>query len=313
MPQFGPDAIREEWERINERMNQRVRARGDQALNHILDNFVPEQPPQPPEVAAEEMRWENVPIPGHVHIARMGAGGRMVLKKAPLGDIQPQRYKSFDDMPEGKIDPSRTVKLPPICPKYESQEEANLRLKGCIFEIKNLPYLVENVVLKLRGHLDLYVEGADRVQYMVSVPECPVSFRSLEPGYIMRNGRTEYICRAPAKVYRQGWNQENLRYKPPGPQEWRKLDNIYSILKPLSNRTNLEYSNAVFTMFQKGIVTSVRLSNTVAMYENDGEHHLEYKGRFLGKMKENEVFVDDVCEKMSWVEADLHKVGLRFN
>jgi len=187
-----------------------------------------------------------------------------------------------------------------------------LRLVGTVISAENRPYYVTDGVQTAKG-ATLYLEDSYGQTY--KVPLSPdISCRTYRQGYVTHAGSAVDIHRIPARQQQQGMSRQNTHFWTVGARTEFRLQDIKQILPSLGRRDPTPWSETISEMFKSYLVDTVRLSDNLAVYRNGLKKHphLEYRGRSLGIVLDNEVhFFDEDDKNIPWINTDLDEARLK--
>lgn len=200
----------------------------------------------------------------------------------------------------------RRLEQPRVRLRFESLHDIQLRLLGtCVFVGAEL-YYVKDIVALNDDYL-LVVVGKDgksrRVWYA-----CPLlDLRSMEPQYVAVDGPV-YVYRPPMRSQKQGMSSENLRAKRPGPHPTSMID-PKSVL-PNFGAPALQWSSQYAELMAvEGALPALRLSKDVAFYRHLKHTQAEFRGRPLGYVHEDTVYIDSDDARRPWVTSAIQQIG----
>jgi hypothetical protein len=128
----------------------------------------------------------------------------------------------------------------------------------------------------------------------------------MEPQYVTLNG-PQFVFRPPARSQKQGMSHENLRMKAPGQTHYNQPDvsRLIKFFNSPSIRWTPDYSRL---MSVEGALPSLRLSKDIAFYHDRGVK-AEYKGRFLGFVHDDNIYIDCNDAKRPWIVEAVQNIG----
>lgn len=217
--------------------------------------------------------------------------------------------RQYLQLPEVKVTaaPSkRRIEQPRVKPVFASLHDIRLRLnQSCIFIGSELYYVTE--IYPLEGDFLLTVLGKDEKKQRVWYKNELIDLRSMEPQYVSVNGPV-FIYRPPSKSQRQGMGSDNLLWKPAGCEPDRVHD-LMGIVRGF-NAPPVSWSPEFSKLMAvEGALPAIRLSKNIAFYRRGNQTNAEYKGRLLGYVHENAVYVDENDYKRPWIDQALRDVN----
>ncbi len=199
---------------------------------------------------------------------------------------------------------------------YDHVEEAMLRLNGTIVTYQGRPILVHQVDRHPDDPRDFRLgcqsAGASILDY-ISYSDPLLDCRAIKSGYITRQGETMWLERLPSRVFQQGINGRNTLMTNVGGSRNIGVGSFTSLLKPLSERFIVPWNETWQRLFQRETIRNLRLSDDIAVSFNNNSEELEvyYRQRFLGTIKDNYTFVDEMDGECPWIRANLAKSDLQ--
>lgn len=310
----GLDAAnRPQWLRTNEHVQQQFIGR-----QQPIELIEPNNPPRPVRRRMHELHDERNPEPEDrpLTIAEMELNAMEEIE----GLAKKPNY-TISDLPEGRI----KTKIPGFKLAYDSYEECSRRLRGSLIIVRGSPYVVNGVYNDKTGIVMALQDGAQK-EYWCSY-NAVESLRTPPPVYVTIHGDhagTYWLCRRPSFPhdrqhgrhhgdYIQGLTQRNGMMKRVGSTDFnhgRGMVSLYQIAKAMSLKDDTRFDSKVDELMRKGILGQVRLSDNVAVYLKKDDVLLEYKGRELGKLKDDSVRLGDEDKDTPWICEDLRAIGL---
>lgn len=224
----------------------------------------------------------------------------------PYGGMQ--QYPDLDlDSLEAK--PLRKNELRPFRIEYETYSEIKLRLLNTLISIKGHPFTV-NRVIPTAGNFGLVVSDGSK-NHFVRYKDL-TDLRTLPPKYIAGNMHqyTGWLCRTPQRVYQQGINRNNTMIKSVTGENNLSTVDISALCKSLRKEQDRRWSETHKGLLQTQELTSLRLTDDIAVTW-DGEDILAcYRGRKLGTVQSDDILVMDEDDLLQgWIETSAKKAG----
>lgn len=227
-----------------------------------------------------------------------------------------------------KLEGPMKSKLPSFKMPYENAEEAGRRLRGSLIVANGLPIYVESTY-QVAGHAGgiLMCVMPSRGDRVYTLYEDIDSLRPLPPMYLNLNQDhhgTYWCCRKPSTPhdrfaerdqhgdYMQGYTQRNGVTKAVGQTiEYRRNGaGPLEILASLKNKADFQFNPEFVRLIEGGVLSSLRLNDHVALYKVKDRLRIEYKGRDLGRLKDDRVVLSDEDKDTPWIYEDLRAAGL---
>lgn len=217
---------------------------------------------------------------------------------------------SYDDLNLDGLEakPLRKFALNPFKIEYETYQEIKLRLLNTVIAIKGHPFLVQKIAHQANGFKLAVSDGSKT--YSVMYKDL-VDLRSIPPMYVNSPSSPGWLCRMPGRVYQQGMNRQNTLLKTiDGKGNIANLDANYFV-KTFNKRQLRKWDTTLKSLLDAGDLSSVRLSDEVAVKIDKGKILACYRGRFLGKINDNDILVGDEDDLLQqWIERSVKEVGL---
>jgi hypothetical protein len=206
--------------------------------------------------------------------------------------------------------PLRRRELAPFKINYETFQEIKLRLNNTVISIKGHAFLVSKIKQYAPGKFVLAL--TDSLGKLVSVKYDDLQdLRTIPPMYVV-SGMTGWLRRVPGRVYQQGINRQNTFLSDvAGRGVVANLD-CARLVKNLGTRENRVWNETMSGLVKQGELPVIRLSDDIAVKRDEDNSILAcYRGRSLGKILDNEVFVMDEDDLLQgWIERATKEVGL---
>lgn len=217
----------------------------------------------------------------------------------------------FDTLPE-TVEVVRGMKklrdvLTPFKPPYDSIDEVRRWLLNTIIQVHGVPFYVAQVTPK-GGDPLLVLSDENHKISKVRFSDPGVDLRSPPPGYV--NGdQTYYFFRKPERIYHQGLTKGAANFKKVGGQQIGRQE-MLTIVDWLRKRENAKWEPSLQKLLQKGIIRSARLSDNFAVYMDKGRPMMEFTGRELGDITDNDrVHLGDSDFRVPWISEELLELG----
>lgn len=206
--------------------------------------------------------------------------------------------------------PQARVKLPPFKLNYETIDEARRRLHQTVILIKGNPFYVDDVGQKDGKFKLKLLEATDGVHVQIKLEDVP-DLRSAAPVYLTTPLGIRFLERFPERVYQQGLNQRNTRFRHIATEQTNRFD-ITMFCRAVKSKKDRVWSKPMADFFDDGTLSEIRLTDRVAVFHRGTDNHACYRGRRLGKIVEDEVLLLDEDDSIQpWVIADAKKAGLK--
>lgn len=195
---------------------------------------------------------------------------------------------------------------------YQTGEEITMRLQNSIICVHSRAMQVHRVEARAneRDWL-LYLLDGESGRYILPYNDPAVDLRSPEPGYgVNKEGVVSYLVRRPERMQRQGMCTENTLRKNVGKKTWSTLSSQQEILHYLGSRKTRPMTKAIQETMEEGLLHNVLLSPKVALVNKTSGIYVEYKGRNLGRVRDQGVILSDEDKGMSHIRRDLEAVHL---
>jgi hypothetical protein len=201
-------------------------------------------------------------------------------------------------------------KLQPYCPEYSNVQEVLFRLQNSVILYEGTPMHVKNVLAHGKDQQTVLYGDLDGKDVLVPYSQT-LDLRSPDPGYVTYGGSVYFLARSPVRSSKQGMNGENTVCERLA-TAYRDNLNTSTIRKVLSNREDIEWEPKLFELFNREVLTEIRLSNQVAITTtNSPRPTVYYKNRKLGPVQGHKVLVDIYDAEASWIHDTLDKVKMK--
>jgi hypothetical protein len=222
----------------------------------------------------------------------------------------------LEDQEMTKTVSSSNIETPPFWMEYETREEMNTRLSHSIITYKGKPFYVHDVTA------DKQLVGYGTNENMSRLPfkkNTGLNLRSIEPGYVQGQGTDAfYLCRLPARVYRQGITSQNSRLIRVGNRDMIQWPSIKWMMDAIASRTIQPYGKDVLDRLMENKAdngrhcASVMLSPSVAVGAKKNKLFVEFMGRYLGHFNGfDTVQLDTDDLRRPWILERLNEVKLQ--
>lgn len=207
-----------------------------------------------------------------------------------------------------EVKPLRKYELRPFKINYETYSEIKLRLLNTVISIKGHPFLVQKIANTTTG-FKLAVTNGEKTQTVMY--NDIIDLRTMPPMYINGSSYPGWMCRVPGRVYQQGMNRSNTILKSlDGKQNLTGLE-AQHFIKTFHKRKTRKWDETLSSLLQNGEMGSLRMSDEVAVKVEKGKVLACYRGRFLGKIQDNDIIVGDEDDLLQqWIERSVKEVGL---
>lgn len=221
-----------------------------------------------------------------------------------------RRYLALPEVQAVRAASKRKVEQPRVKPRFQSLHDIRLRLSGtCIFVGPDMYYV--NDIYELDNDYLLSVTGRDGKNRRVWYSNELIDLRSMEPQYVNLESGPYFVFRPPMRSQRQGMCDENLRAKRPGDRQYQR-PGLLSIVKGFGTQSvpwSAEYARL---MNVEGVLPTLRLSKDVAFYRERDRLKAEYRGRLLGFVNDDTVYLDDSDLRRPWIQNALRDVNCSY-
>jgi hypothetical protein len=200
-------------------------------------------------------------------------------------------------------------RLQPFKIKYDTLEEVRMRFNKTVLLIKGHPFSVSDQ-RSVKGRLYLLLENPDGEKKYIAVEDVP-DFRPAPSVYVQCQTDAGFLVRSPARVNQQGMTHQSVHIKRVGGRDRIpvRTEQIRDCL--MSYGKVLKWDDKYAQLIDAKIISSMRLSDRVAVYQKGKDVVAEYKGRRLGKMDGHGVRLYDEDDSIQpWLKRDLSKVEL---
>lgn len=201
----------------------------------------------------------------------------------------------------------RKYPLPPFKIEYQTYQEIRLRLYNTVISIKGNPFWVKQISNSPAGWRLAVWDGLEVYQVLYKDLQ---DLRSMPPMYI-NVGHPGWLTRHPGRVYQQGMNRSNTSIRTIEGNSGLLNFDPSAFIHGFRNRRKQTWSKEIFSLMKHGDLSSIRLSDQVAVTAKKDGVLACYKGRALGRIQDNEVVVldeDDLLQE--WIEKATKDVGL---
>ncbi len=207
-----------------------------------------------------------------------------------------------------EVKPLRKYALNPFKIEYETYQEIKLRLLNTVIAIKGNPFLVQKIAQQPGGFKLAVSDGVKT--YSVLYKDL-TDLRSIPPMYVNSSSAPGWLCRIPGRVYQQGMNRQNTVLKTvDGKSAFSVLD-ATNFVKTFNKRQTRQWDTTLKSLLEAGDLSCVRLSDEVAVKTEKGKILACYRGRFLGKVNNNDILVGDEDDLLQqWIDKSVKEVGL---
>ena len=200
--------------------------------------------------------------------------------------------------------------LKPFHLDYQSLEEARLRLAGTLVDIHGHPFYIRQVYQKKKEYV-LLVNDEDGNQLGL-IYDKGVNLRSISPSYFNYRETTLYLKRTPGPVYKQGLSRDNVQITEVGKASpGGFFRDVSELVYPLKHRKIVKFSEEIPKLWETLPQASARLNDNIAIFKKSARILVEYKGRPLGRLNDNELkLLDPDDGTHPWIINDLNEVNL---
>lgn len=227
----------------------------------------------------------------------------------PFSREEPRGYKTLPVLDPPDLPRKRRIFTEKFKMEYDTIQDIHLRLLGTVIFIGDQYYYVRDIVNGGSNGYQLIVQDKAGVQSRIGYNHPSVDCRSPEPQYIQMD-RVGFLMRYPARQQHQGLHRNNVRIKYVGENATTSIHDP-SILLPSFRDEVLPWDMSLHRLMESyKAVPWFRLSSRVAVWNENDKLKVEYRGRYLGELKENSVLVDEDDYSQQWIRHDLQKVGL---
>lgn len=220
-----------------------------------------------------------------------------------------KRFAKTPDVPVVKLPSKRRLSQPAFKPEFETLHDIRLRLcNGAIFIGANMFYVRD--VLEAEDDYLLLLRDVDSVEYKCMYSKTPdIDLRSPEPQYIMYEDKPVFFMRPPWRQHRQALNHENIAVKHIGSKEFIHGE-PREVMRGISRESMIWSQTYCDLMMKMRALRSLRLSKNVTFWRKDRTVlAAEYKGRELGEVHEDTIFVSDTDVQKPWIRRDVREIG----
>lgn len=209
--------------------------------------------------------------------------------------------------------------LPAFKLQYDTLNDIQRRLNSTMMQLEDKHYSVEvsYELTELGGPPKFLLLLRDRdmtIRRMIYDTANPViDFRPPMPRYISHDGQAWWFHRTSQRQQQQGTSSHNSRLKQAGTGAPRGLWHTNHMLRALDDDKYFSWSEAFPVLFESRALSSLRLSNDLAVYRRgeDRELSVEFRGRRLGTLKNGAVLLDKDDMEVPWINAALAEVQLK--
>lgn len=231
-----------------------------------------------------------------------------------LSEKEAERNRKYTDLPDPVIKPftvsKRRMGQPIFKMQFETLADIQLRILHTLIFVGSDLFFVRSIY-QMDGDYLLLIEDPSGARFKVWYNACPhIDLRSPEPQYLRYPRYPVYMYRPPVRQQRQGIDgHRNIAFRGP--------DGMHVNLSPSEIQEGI--SPEVFAwspayerlMVDAKAMGGLRLSKTIAVYPGDKQALAEYRGRFLGKIKEDTIFVDEKDYSKPWIRSSIDQIGCR--
>lgn len=285
------------------------------AAQNAWVHIAPPQEPPPQPVPVVDAAAPPADVQGFIDrlVAQRPPAAR--LRRDPDMPNNRQYLKDFpklnlDKVPDGpKI--LRAVNLPPFKVDYDSHEQISTKLRGSVIMIKDNPFNVVDTIEAQDGFALLIRDYKGTTSWIMY--DDVKDFRGIAPGYVNFQNAAYWVYRVPERQNRQGMTNANTHSRLAGTDFVQGARTDF-LLTALSTRKDIEYAGNLVSLMEAGALSSIRLSNEIALYRSKTKGApvgVEYYGRKIGLIVKDQVKVYDENDLIpSWINKDFMAVNL---
>lgn len=205
--------------------------------------------------------------------------------------------------------PLRRRELSPFKIDYETYAEIKLRLLNTVISIKGHPFLVAKIKNKEGAGWQLALTNGGSNLSQISYSDIQ-DLRTIPPMYAQA-GSTGWLCRIPGRVYQQGINRHNTLLKDVASQGHTGGLDVNKLVRGLGSRQLRRWDETMSSLVSSGDLPVTRLSDDIAVKRTEEGVIACYRGRALGKIKDNDVLVNDEDDLLQqWISRSAKEVNL---
>jgi len=258
----------------------------------------PRPPPAPQPVPAFTIDW--VAAPGVNEVT-------MTLKKKKEDVFEGYKSPDFE----------KSSKLPRFRQKYETEDEARLRLNESIITVMDKAQYIHGVLTNPKTR-ELWINCSDGIGAKfihVKLNDTGCDLRTLECGYMNYGDNTYYLYRKPSRVYKQGINHQNSRIIPVGAKSGMhdgRMPNNLDFVRAYNSFELRRYDPKLASERPFAFSHDIATYPTVSR-KGDITITVEYKCRKLGVMNdENRLYLFKNLANVPWIVDALREVGIDY-
>lgn len=228
-------------------------------------------------------------------------------KAAYLEKEQAKWLKIPEIVPE--VRPSkRRLSMPRLKPVFETLHDIRLRLCGGLIFIGSKLYYV-NDVRELDGDFLILCDDENGKRRRCWYKEPAIDLRSPEPQYFVYEGKPAFFMRWPQRQQRQVVSTESGAGRWVGTGNFFRISNIGQLMQTIGGDPLVWDGRLHELMTKAKAFNAIRMSKDVAFFVKDQNIHAEYRGRYLGEVKEDTICVDDCDYHRPWIGRDTRQIG----
>jgi hypothetical protein len=231
---------------------------------------------------------------------------------AHKAEQEKRKYMKYPEVPI-EIKPSkRRLSQPRLKMDFETLHDIRLRLCNSLIFIGSKLWYVRDIVA-LEDDFMLLVENEDQKLFRVMYKqEQNIDLRSPEPQYFVYENAPAYLVRYPGRQQRQGVNSDTAygKYVGVGDQTFR-LHHYRWLMQSLDTEMISWDAKLYDLMVKAQAFRALRMSKDIAFFHDRTKNgvYAEYRGRLLGRIRDDVILVDDTDAKKPWINRDVNKIG----
>lgn len=225
-----------------------------------------------------------------------------------MRDERHQDYPLLDIPP---IRPKRRVNMPTFRLEFDNVSDISRRLKNTAVYIGGELFFVVAIHDEDKEFV-LYLSDGKSQKSRIAYNSKEINLRAPEPRYITSPKLGVLYCyRIPVREQQQGLSRTNTVLKEIIGGTKRRPDDMLHLIRCLNNNKTISWDEKYFELMRNEIIHNMRLNNSIAVAASEDKILAEYKGRFLGNIRDDVVLMSDTDFDCPWIRQELSSVNLK--
>jgi hypothetical protein len=263
-------------------------------------------------VITPDMAWAQWSGQRNPYIPGSPQYDAFVAYHAEKMEREKKKYMKYPEVPLELKPSKRRLSQPRLKMDFETLHDIRLRLCNSLIFIGSKLWYVREIIA-LDDDFMLLVEDEEAKLFRTMYKqEVNIDLRSPEPQYFVYENAPAYLVRYPGRQQRQGVNSDTVygRYVGMGEQVFR-LHQYKWLMRSLDTEMISWDAKLADLMIKAQAFRALRMSKDIAFFHDRTKNgvYAEYRGRLLGRIKENTILVDDTDAKKPWINRDVNKIG----